>query len=274
EDCGIEAMRERWLRFITDAFITQSRFDPMHSAESEQLLLEQLDDCLHLARQQTQVDSQLVYQGGSYEASVAAPDLIAAVSGRYQMIADATRALSGAGLPIVLQISDALNALPGFKDYVCARSNANAIVLDESAASKGALNRYEEIAASGGQRLCKQLQLDGASLSPVKESGASSAEQPSHLLFGHQAIAIGRESLLIGAGDEHLQISLPTGSSGVSKRHCSLQLDGNSCVLSDHSRYGTFLNGKRVNGSAVLQAGDRLRVGTPGHEFLLIRVGD
>jgi hypothetical protein len=48
-------------------------------------------------------------------------------------------------------------------------------------------------------------------------------------------------------------------------------LQNGQCLLQDHSRYGTFLNGHRINNSAVLQAGDTIRVGSPGYEFLLIR---
>jgi pSer/pThr/pTyr-binding forkhead associated (FHA) protein len=40
--------------------------------------------------------------------------------------------------------------------------------------------------------------------------------------------------------------------------------------LEDHSRYGTFLNGHRIDGSAVLQVGDSVRLGSPGHELELI----
>ncbi len=57
---------------------------------------------------------------------------------------------------------------------------------------------------------------------------------------------------------------------GVSRRHCSLQFENGQCVVRDFSRYGTFLNGHRIDGSAVLQVGDRLRLGTPGFELRLI----
>jgi hypothetical protein len=42
------------------------------------------------------------------------------------------------------------------------------------------------------------------------------------------------------------------------------------CVLEDYSRYGTFLNGHRIEGSAVMHVGDSLRIGSPGYEFQLI----
>ena len=57
---------------------------------------------------------------------------------------------------------------------------------------------------------------------------------------------------------------------GVSRQHCTLQLENGQCIVRDHSRYGTFLNGHRIDGSAVLQVGDLVRLGTPGYELRLI----
>ena len=61
---------------------------------------------------------------------------------------------------------------------------------------------------------------------------------------------------------------------GVSRQHCSLILENGQCVVRDFSRYGTFLNGHKLEGSAVLQVGDRLRLGTPGYELRLIATED
>jgi hypothetical protein len=41
-------------------------------------------------------------------------------------------------------------------------------------------------------------------------------------------------------------------------------------LLNDHSRYGTLLNGHRVNAAAVLQRGDIISVGDPACELKLI----
>jgi len=49
-----------------------------------------------------------------------------------------------------------------------------------------------------------------------------------------------------------------------------LQQENGQCIVRDFSRYGTFLNGHRIDGSAVLQIGDSLRLGTPGFELRLI----
>ena len=60
--------------------------------------------------------------------------------------------------------------------------------------------------------------------------------------------------------------------SGVYDRQREIAALNGQCVVTDHSRYGTFLNGHRINGSASLQAGDVIRIGTPGVELRLISV--
>jgi pSer/pThr/pTyr-binding forkhead associated (FHA) protein len=55
--------------------------------------------------------------------------------------------------------------------------------------------------------------------------------------------------------------------------HCTLVAERGRALVRDHSRYGTFLNGERVEGEAELGAGDRLRVGTPGVVLELVTVG-
>ena len=43
-------------------------------------------------------------------------------------------------------------------------------------------------------------------------------------------------------------------------------------VVEDHSTYGTFLNGSRVEETAEVGVRDRLRLGSPGVELMLIAV--
>jgi len=50
--------------------------------------------------------------------------------------------------------------------------------------------------------------------------------------------------------------------------------DGNELVLLDHSTFGTFVNGERVQERVRIYAGDRVRLGEPGVELTLIAVGD
>ena len=106
-----------------------------------------------------------------------------------------------------------------------------------------------------------------------EHAGATTeAGVPTHLLYGHHAYAIDDSSLVLGTqggGDERF-VALAADMPGVSRRHCSLARRNGQCILEDHSRYGTFLNGHRIDGTSILQVGDSIRVGSPGFEFQLI----
>ena len=100
--------------------------------------------------------------------------------------------------------------------------------------------------------------------------------RPTHLLHGNTAYVIDAAPLVLGSQPvaDSRCIDLQQDMPGISRRHCSLMVRGGQCVIEDHSRYGTFLNGHRIDGSAVLALGDRLRIGTPGFELRLIELED
>ena len=85
------------------------------------------------------------------------------------------------------------------------------------------------------------------------------------MILGGRAHAIDERPLVIGAGaGEGRRIALAGAGEGISRSHCTLLRERGRALVRDHSRYGTFVNGERVEGEAELGAGDRLRVGTPG----------
>jgi pSer/pThr/pTyr-binding forkhead associated (FHA) protein len=99
------------------------------------------------------------------------------------------------------------------------------------------------------------------------------AGRPTHVLLDSVAYAVTGDAIVLGSQptDGARWIDLKTITPGMSRRHCSLSMRDGQCIVEDHSRYGTFLNGHRIEGSAVLQCGDVIRLGTPGVELALIR---
>jgi pSer/pThr/pTyr-binding forkhead associated (FHA) protein len=59
---------------------------------------------------------------------------------------------------------------------------------------------------------------------------------------------------------------------GLSRRHCAVFCSGGSVMVEDHSSYGTYLNGRRLEGTSEVRIGDRIRLGSPGVELMLIAV--
>ena len=59
---------------------------------------------------------------------------------------------------------------------------------------------------------------------------------------------------------------------GLSRMHCRLLEQDGQVWIEDQSSYGTYLNGTRVVDKTEGAVGDRIRLGSPGVEVLLIEV--
>jgi len=131
---------------------------------------------------------------------------------------------------------------------------------------------------TGGVRHLTQLPVTDTPPSDVitrAETRGQDVPPATHFVYRGRAIAILETGNVLGrdpgAGDG--AIELPEGIAGLSRRHCTLLRAGGESVLIDHSRFGSFVDGQRVNGRTLLQAGSLLRLGSPGIEVPLIRIG-
>ncbi|NIW23760.1 MAG: FHA domain-containing protein, partial [Gammaproteobacteria bacterium] len=62
------------------------------------------------------------------------------------------------------------------------------------------------------------------------------------------------------------------GQGGVSRAHCELVKRDGELKLVDKSRFGTFVNEKRISGEIALQPADVIRIGSPGEQLQVIRM--
>ncbi len=272
--CGVNALYNAWIKVVAETFVQQSRFDPLHTAETEQLLLNKLGSWLTQAASNDSVELELENAGIVHHAKIESLGLIAAAAPFYQQIVSQLRAIYRAGEVPAIQITDRVARLPGLADMLKARVGGEVFALEPGATARGALARCREQQSSGSAvSLLRQLPWD-QSVYSVEEAEVTSAagSAPTHLLHNHVAHAIDESPLVIGSQvpESDRSVPLDNSMSGVSRRHCSLTRVNGQCVLEDHSRYGTFVNGHRISGSTVLQVGDSLRTGSPGYEFQLI----
>ena len=162
-------------------------------------------------------------------------------------------------------------------DMLRARVGGEVFLLEPGATARGVLARCRDMQlGSGGVSLIHQLPWDQAGVTVESTQAARSGGQPTHLLYENSAYTIDTQPLSLGTQptDGERWIDLEGDMPGVSRRHCSLLQENGQCVVKDFSRYGTFLNGHRIDGSAVLQVGDQIRLGTPGFELRLIVAED
>ena len=273
EGGGMLSLYDAWIRVISDAFVKQSRFDPLHTAETEQLLLDRLGEWLALASANDRLPLEIEFRGIAHSAELESLDLISAAAPVYQRIASQARAIYRAEDTPAIQLSDRAARMPGLADMLAARVGGEIFLLEPGATARGLLTRCRDMQrGDGGVTLIRQLPWDQSPVSIKKDEAPATEGQPTHLLFENTAYPIDGRTLLMGsqpvAGERW--IDLQGDMPGVSRRHCSIERSNGQCVVQDFSRYGTFLNGHKIDGSAVLQVGDVVRLGSPGYEFRVI----
>ena len=273
ESSGLLPLYDAWIRVISEAFVKQSRFDPLHTAETEQLLLDRLGGWLASASANDRVALEIEYRGISHSAELESLELISAAAPVYQRIASQLRAIYRAEETPAIQLSDRAARMPGLAEMLAARVGGEIFLLEPGATARGLLTRCRDMQrGDGGVTLIRQLPWDQSAVKIEKGELPVAAGQPTHLLFENTAYPIDGRPLLMGsqpvAGERW--IDLRGDMPGVSRRHCSFERRNGQCIVEDYSRYGTFLNGHKIDASAVLQVGDLVRLGSPGYEFRLI----
>jgi hypothetical protein len=284
---GITMLHDSWARSVAGAFVQQARFDPLHVAAAEQELYLRLPGLLEQLGGAERVVFEMEASGKRHAVELARGQAVAAVEPSYEGIVQLVRRVKRAGEPAELLLSHRVAGLPGLTERLAEIGESELRELPPDAALAGAERHRDAIRAPGeALPFVTRLALHAApaparrepALAPLPPPGpatrSDSSPSPTHLLFEGRAYPIGDEPLVLGVAVDPGKrgLSLAGTSPGISREHCSVQRRGERCVVEDHSTYGSFLNGQQVSGSAELAVGDRLRVGSPGVELLLIAV--
>ncbi len=271
---GVASLQRLVTELIARRFIECSRFDPLHSAEMEQALFDRLPDWLgRIARD---VDAQLELQAGTdkFQATIDAVDFKLRLATACEPLLQRLRARIVMRGPHVVQIAHRLAAFPGMIEALLKLPDCEVHVLEPGAAALGTLSRVTpELVVEPIVQFA--LPWDRPPVARAAASAVSverSESGASHLLAGHRAFRLGAEPLSIGTGVAAGEwgVVLDAGLRGVSRHHCTVRLENGTLMLFDHSRFGTLLNGHRVDMAAVLKAGDVIAIGTPPVELRLI----
>jgi hypothetical protein len=286
DSAGLAALHDGWIKQIAAAFVRQARFDPLHAAATEQALYGRLEDVFGALRVSESTSLQIEGGGKLHTVELRRRELLAALAGAYEGLVQLARLLVRSGESATLLVSHRVAALPGLLARLAEIGDSRPFVLAPSAALDGAILHAERIRAEG-EALPFVTRLpagppDGSPPAPgpaPAEDGALTprpGEAPTHLLHAGRALAITPAALRIGVAPpaDGRGLRLSGNTAGISRSHCSVWRTENRVLVEDHSSHGSFLNDQRVDGRAELRVGDRLRLGTPGIELLLIRVED
>jgi hypothetical protein len=274
DDNGLLRLFDGWLKVIADAFVQQSRFDPLHTAETEQMLRDNMPVWLRIAAGADTVAVDVEHRGVTHHADIESLEFVAAAAPVYQTIVNSLRALFRSEETPAVQLSARAGSMPGLAETLKTRVGGEVFLLETGATARGLFHRCKAAPQSGGLTLSRHLPWDQSPVSVVAGDTGRNGGMPTHLLFGHNAYSLQGQPLVLGSqvAENERWLDLKQEMPGLSRRHCVLSAVNGQYVVTDQSRYGTFLNGHRIDGSAVLQTGDLIRIGTPGFELRLISV--
>jgi hypothetical protein len=291
ERWGLEEVRDTLARRIAQAFVHKTRFDPFHVAETEQVLHDRLPGWLERLAREDRLTLSLSGGGRDHEVEVERAEVEEWARKYAEELAQKVTLLKHPGQPTSLLVSAHAARIPGLVARLAGMRGSEVALVPEPAAAAGALNARERLhAVKGGRRLFvtrlershgDQAAPDAGAIhrrAPTLPSSVpgpiGGGTRPTHVLLGHRARALTDDPLVVGTappeGARGLRLAGETA--GISRAHCRLFEVGGEVVLEDLSTYGTFVNGEPVTGRAVVIPGDRIRVGSPGQELLVIAV--
>ena len=274
-DMGTVQLERSMAEYFARRFLECSRFDPMHDAASEQAIYDQLDDWVAILAANAEAELRTEFKGNQFTAATNYADLQAWLQLRCQPLIQSLRARTSVEQPTALQIGATLAAFPGVAQLLADLPGCDVFVLEPGAAAHGLTHRRGSLNGKlGSVAMTAILPWDQppADVSLQRALASSAGAVPSHLVMDARAYRLNDQPLRIGSeaakGDYSLIVD--ARHKGVSRHHCSIEFNAGRVVLNDYSRFGTRLNGYRIESSAVLQPGDVISLGDPACTLKLV----
>jgi hypothetical protein len=262
---GLLSLYDRWAHIIADAFIEQCRFDPLHSAPTEQYVYDHIPQ--YLAASDLLIDLE-VPQGASIHRARLERELLlqASVKNLQQVFARADAMSSDSNRFL---LNNQWATVPGIESFsqrsLLLPGNATARACFEHAA----LIRSKDEAVSFVTRLPKLKDAPPAD-TRAKEIPAPEPTPPTHVLVDSTAYALTTPCFLQGSGQEVAYHLRPQSES-----QCTIGMQGGKPQLQILGDASIWLNNQALSSGdpvPALGAGDSLRLATGGEPVQLIRV--
>lgn len=283
ETAGISSIFDTFAKRIARAFVLSTRFDPMHDARSEQQLYDRLPEWLDKLSDDVSIEAVWADGDDEFVVEIERDQLLSVAAGFYRAVVQLIAQHRDSSMPVVLQLSSRLARLPGLVAELSRLDDAQIVSLEDGHAVLSVLARVDAIRLNGTDiKLLKHLPwhdspIDAPEKVTVRQDAANASvparqDIPTHVVYRGVAYALNRGPIVVGreqSGDRRA-IEIADGHTGVSRAHCELTRRDGEVRIRDTSRYGTFINEKRVAGEAILNPADVIRIGTPGAELQLI----
>ncbi|MBW1840291.1 MAG: FHA domain-containing protein [Deltaproteobacteria bacterium] len=281
QEIKLEQLYRKYVESIAEEFVRNTRFDPLHKAATEQALYNRLPAALEILKVNSSFLFEISHGKHIYRITLSRDRLKRKSAPTYDEILNLIgqmRAAHGKNdFRIVLQLTHRMGCLPGLKDKLSTIDNCEITELDPGAAAMGVLGLVSRLprrqdrhgVSYSTSRPWRRAARADARTSPEKRPDRLRA---THLLHRDMAYPLSGKPLIIGSSDDpdgenrHIRIR----SSGISGKHCKIQRDKDTIVITDCSRQGTFVDGQKVEGNSMMEFGQTIRLGTSEETLRLI----
>jgi len=272
---------------LAQEFISKTRFDPFHRAESEQTLMNRLSltpsifdlSTVECGGQTIQIAPDFwVNALGEFSADIASWLMPQIGLEATLILSESDKALSHILKQPTYLVEDACVAIdcakrassPEFQAGTVTQIQWVAPLKEPSEAHAGTPDDSlisSQQASSPDEHPIRQTSPMGSELSMLSHIDPD-LPPPTHVIYRGQAWAIGEIPLTVGR-EGRLQIT--ENLVGVSRQHCMLhRSETGTILLTDRSSYGTAYQGLLITEPTDVQAGGLIRIGDPGEVLLLI----
>ena len=255
---GLVTLQEAWTGLITEEFITQSRFDPLHAAESDQYVHDRLEQWIAATLDNDKALLEINMKGVVHQALVTRAQLEQRAQPVYERIARELAGLRSANTDLIVRESQF--HLPGL-----AQRLTGLRPLDDDAAMVACVQHFDYIRRPADRlQFITRLPLVGS----AQSAPIGVTRQPSHVLFKHRALPLAAGKLLFGTPPADLTgarvLQLPFSG------YVALVRTARGVQLEVHASTSVLCNGKPAQDGQILALGDTLQL--PDTELRLIVV--
>ena len=244
DETGLIKIYSLMAGLVADLFIQQSRFDPLHHAETEQALYDQLPVCLKTLHDRKEIVFEIKYQDATHQAKLARESLLEKLQPIYRKLAEHLTP----SIPCL--ISDRMASLPGITDFLPETYPIKPESVFEMC------RRYEGYIRSTGPELRFITSLP-------REESAEQTEQPplakpktnanpvTHVLFEDRAYPLGNNITYLSK--QGLVSELEPADV-----LCSVVSQNGAVTLSPGPDAQVLVNGRAATNPTELHPGDRI----------------
>ncbi len=250
---GMAQLNERWAQMIAELFLRHTRFDPLHSAASEQQLFDKLPKWLEQLAEQPRLRATLTTSGHEFAVDVDREMFAQAAMPLYRPLLETG---AEAGTPILLR--HRLGLLPGFRDQLAAPAGSTLLAAGTVAASLLSYSTDDENESGEEVPYHTRLPLAGGRLEAPP--AVDSPPAATHLSDGVNLWRLTGERFPLPPG------RLPAPG------EAELRQAGGRFRLVAGDATPVSLNGRQLRGEGDLRAGDTFEVG--GQSYMLLCLSD